>query len=390
MSRNLVFILIGLCALLIARCSTTAPDQLESEVLDTSIQALPLEVISPADNPTTPEKVALGKLLFYDPILSGNKDVACATCHHPNHGYAEFRDLSIGVNGTGLSSKRKFNTPNDIPFVKRNAHTILNTAFNGINPKNEYQPDQAPMFWDSRVNSLESQALEPIKALEEMRGRAYEQDEILDEVVRRLKEIPTYQALFDQAFLEEDAISIANLGKALAAFERSLVTPNTRFDRYLRGDEDALSFSEKDGFRRFKNVGCANCHNGSMLSDFKPHVLGMQENNKLAAPDSGTQGTFGFRTPSLRNLRFTSPYMHNGKFYSLKGVLEFYEELAGGQSRNKHVPKEQLDPLIKKLTITMQDIGPIVSFFNALNDTTFDRSIPESVPSGLNVGGNIE
>jgi len=147
---------------------------------------LPDKVIAPNDNTTTPEKVKLGKLLFFDPILSGNKDVACATCHHPEFGYAEFRDISIGVNGTGMSSKRIFNTPNDIPFVKRNAHTILNTAYNGMTKEGNYNPKKAPMFWDSRSNNLEEQALEPIKSLEEMRGRKYDEDNILPEILRRL------------------------------------------------------------------------------------------------------------------------------------------------------------------------------------------------------------
>ena len=101
--------------------------------VSTTITALPKIVKSPKDNPLTSEKLELGRLLFYDPILSGSNDVACATCHHPDNGYAEFLDISIGPNSKGLGSKRKFNTPNDITFVKRNSKTIINTAFNGIN-----------------------------------------------------------------------------------------------------------------------------------------------------------------------------------------------------------------------------------------------------------------
>src|SRR5690606_29601627 len=107
---------------------------------------------------------------------------------------------SIGVNGRGLGSQRRFNEPNDIPFVRRNAHTIINTAFNGINRYQQYKPEKAPMFWDSRVESLEAQALEPIKTLEEMRGRHFSETEILDEVIRRIKAIPEYEALFRKAF----------------------------------------------------------------------------------------------------------------------------------------------------------------------------------------------
>ncbi|GJM32475.1 MAG: cytochrome-c peroxidase [Saprospiraceae bacterium] len=353
------------------------------------ISALPTKIKSPKDNPLSPQKVELGRLLFFDPILSGNKDVACATCHHPENGYAEFLDISIGVNGKGFSSKRVFKEPNDIPFVKRNAHTILNTAFNGINIDNEYAPEKAPMFWDVRVQSLESQALEPIKAFEEMRGHGYEEEEILNVVVARLNDIPKYRQLFADAFLEKEAVTINNLGKAIAAFERTLVTNNSRFDQYMRGDNSAISLSEKEGFELFKKVGCANCHNGPMFSDYKMHVLGIPENDKLPTPDNGFEERFAFRTASLRNLSFTPPYMHNGSIPTLKRVLEFYEDISGGKTRNESVSKEQLDPLVNEITIKVKDMGPIISFLNSLNDDSFDKKIPEAVPSGLQVGGNI-
>jgi cytochrome c peroxidase len=353
-------------------------------------RALPKKVNAPEDNPTTAQKAALGKLLFFDPILSGNKDVACATCHHPDYGYAEFLDVSVGVNGQGIGSKRTFNQPNDIPFVKRNSHTVLNTAYNGINIYNRYDPEYAPMFWDMRVVSLEKQALEPIKSMEEMRGRSYAEDEILDEVISRLKAIPEYQRLFELAFGKPEAIDISNLGKAIAAFERTLVTPNSRFDQFKRGDQQAISLSEKEGFEIFKRAGCANCHNGAMFSDYQPHVLGVPENNKLPEPDKGIDDTYAFRTPSLRNLRYTAPFMHNGSLKTLKSVLEFYEDISLKKARNPAVPQEQLDPLVDELDLSVKDIGPIISFLNTLNDDNFDREIPESVPSGLPVGGNID
>ncbi|MCB0629644.1 MAG: cytochrome-c peroxidase [Lewinella sp.] len=353
------------------------------------VTALPREVDAPADNPTTPARVALGKLLFYDPVLSGNKDVACASCHHPNNGYAEFRDISIGVNGRGLGSQRRFNEPNDIPFVRRNAHTIINTAFNGINRYQQYKPEKAPMFWDSRVESLEAQALEPIKTLEEMRGRHFSETEILDEVIRRIKAIPEYEALFRKAFSGAEPITISNLGKAIAAFERSLVTNNSRFDQYMRGDKSAISLDEAPGFELFKKVGCANCHNGPMFSDYKMHVLGVPENEKLEEPDRGFEERFAFRTPTLRNLRFTAPYMHNGELKTLKSVLEFYQDIAQGKNRNRAVSNEKLDTLIKEIQLNIRDMAPIISFFNTLNDNSFDQDIPAEVPSKLKVGGDI-
>ena len=386
-------VLFFLLPILMASCAESKSEQKKSikkPKAFTRITALPKNIKSPKNNPTSPEKEALGKLLFFDPILSGNKDVSCATCHHPNNGYAEFLDISIGVNAKGLGSKRKFNTPNDIPFVKRNAQTIINTAFNGIDASNEYDPEQASMFWDDRVKSLENQALEPIKAFEEMRGHGFAEAEILQIVVDRLKGIPEYQKLFALAFEEEKAITISNLGKAIAAYERTLVTNNSRFDQYMRGDMNAILISEKDGFELFKKVGCANCHNGPMFSDYKMHVLGVPTNNKLSIVDAGVMDTFAFRTPTLRNLRFTAPYMHNGSLKSLKRVLEFYEDISNGKVRNPNVPKERFDPFVRELKLSVKEMSLIISFLNTLNDDSFNKDIPETVPSGLHVGGDIE
>jgi len=351
---------------------------------------LPKTITSPKDNLSNPEKVILGKLLFYDPILSGNKDVACATCHHPNFGYAEGIDLSIGVNGKGLSRNREFIKPNDIPFAKRNAHTVLNTAFNGIGLDGEYNPKNAPMFWDAREKSLEEQAIGPIKSMEEMRGKLISEDEILDTVVNRLKNIPEYVSLFRKAFPNEKGITRVHLAKAIASFERTLVTNNSRFDQFVAGDEDALSFGEKQGFRLFKKAGCNNCHNGPMFSDYKMHVLGVPDNEKLTISDSGFEKRYAFRTPSLRNLRYTAPYMHTGKFKDLQKVLEFYEDVSSGVSQNPHVSNEELDTLTRKIKLKVRDMRPIISFFNSLNSTSFDKNIPKSVPSKLQVGGNID
>src|SRR5882672_6711915 len=120
---------------------------------DLRFAALPVAAKAPADNPGTADKIALGRLLFWDPILSGRQDVACATCHHPRFGYAENRDISIGVNGIGLGASRHFESGSAIPFVRRNSQTILNTAFNGISDGGAYNPASAPMFWDLRVQS---------------------------------------------------------------------------------------------------------------------------------------------------------------------------------------------------------------------------------------------
>lgn len=379
-------------------CDSTPPQpkkisraQQRRNLIDSLSQfsALPTQVKAPQDNPSSPEKVHLGKLLFFDPILSGERDVACATCHHPSNGFAEMLDISIGVNGRGFGSKRHFKQPNTIPFTKRNSPTVINTAFNGINAGKVYAPEHAPMFWDLRANSLEAQALEPLKALEEMRGHGYSEEEIIPIILSRLQEIPAYRRLFREAFGPATKITADNLAKAIASYERTLITNNSRFDQYMRGDRSAISLSEKDGFRQFIQSGCGNCHNGPMFSDYQTHVLGVPDNPKLGYVDMGMDSSFAFRTPSLRNLRFTAPYMHNGSLSTLQRVLEFYEDIAGGKMRTTHLNKDQLDPLIKEIDLRVNEMAPIISFLNTLNDDSFDQSEPASVPSGLPVGGDI-
>jgi cytochrome c peroxidase len=149
------------------------------------------------------------------------------------------------------------------------------------------------------------------------------------------------------------------------------------------------------GMQRFERAGCINCHNGPMLSDFQPHVLGIADNRKLAASDAGIGGGYAFRTPSLRNLRFTAPYMHNGAFDSLDDVLQFYNNPGGrgrrgggGATRNPNVTRDQLDPLLRRLNVR-GNRGDLIAFLDALNDDSFDKTIPARVPSGLAVGGNI-
>lgn len=379
--------------ILLDACGGTAdPERQANENADPSVSlfALPSTVKSPKDNPTTEEKVELGRLLFYDPILSGNRDVSCASCHHPEFGYAESIALSIGVGGKGLGGNRYFIKPGELPFTQRNSQTLLNTAFNGIDMKGDYEPETAPMFWDLRAEGLEGQAMHPIKQLEEMRGKEWEEEIFIEEIVRRLNAIPEYQHLFSNAFKEGNIISESNLYKALGSFQRSLVASNSKFDQYMRGDKNAMTSAEKEGMKLFIQSGCANCHNGPMLSDFQVHVLGVPDHENVAKIDSGYQNRFAFRTPSLRNLRFTAPYMHTGKIESLKSVLTFYEDLQNKPLPSTHVEKSQLAPFAKKITLKFNDIPHILAFLNTLNDDQYDRKIPDRVPSGLPVGGDIE
>lgn len=382
-----LFILLPLSLLVACGDNATEPENFKP--ISSLNTALPKNIPIPKSNPQTASKIELGRLLFFDPILSGTKDVACATCHHPSHGYAEFLDLSIGVNGKGLFNKRHFKSPNNIPLMKRNAHTILNTAFNGITSYASYDPATAPMFWDLRAQSLETQSLMPIKVLEEMRGDEITEDVILDTIISRLRSNEIYLELFSDVFKTENPIDTTNLAKALASFERSLNTNNSRFDQYMRGDETALTETEIEAFQTFRRVGCANCHNGPMFSDYKEHVLAVPENKKLNEPDKGLNDTYAFRTPTLRNLRFTAPYMHNGRFKSLEEVLEFYEDVAAGRNINSNISTSELDPLINQINIKVRDMPAIISFLNTLSDDSFSKEVPESVPSGLSVGGDV-
>ena len=359
---------------------------------DLRFAALPAAPKAPAGNPATREKVTLGRLLFWDPILSGRKDVACATCHHPRFGYAENRDLSIGVDGIGLGASRHFKTASTIPFVKRNSQTILNTAFNGMTDGGGYDPSTAPMFWDLRAKGLEAQALEPIKTLEEMRGDTYTDANAIASVVARLNAVAEYRDLFARAFGGVRSITGDQLGQALAAFQRSLTASNAPFDRYMRGQATAMSDAQLRGMRRFQRVGCINCHHGPMFSDYQVHVLGVPDNPQLRVSDAGVDQTYAFRTASLRNLRFTAPYMHNGVFDSLRDVLDFYDDVSGrrGRARNAHVSREQLDPLLRQLRDPDDRAGDLIAFLDALSDDSFDRTVPPRVPSGLKPGGNIQ
>lgn len=335
-----------------------------------AVGALPASVpdVGPRPNPA---EVELGRMLFWDPILSGDRDVACATCHHPRHAYADGVDRSIGVGGIGLGPGRK---PG--PIVRRtprNSMTILNVAWNGFAATSAVSsPADAPMFWDNRVSSLELQALEPVENREEMRGDAFSEEEIIPEVLSRLSAIPAYVAQFGAAF-GSAAITRETLARAIASFERTLVSRSS-FDAYMAGDDDAISHAAKRGLLAFVGSGCNRCHAGPMFSDFELHRLGVPD-VQGEAPDPG-DGEGRFRTPSLRNVTRTGPFMHNGQMRTLREVLDFYAEI-----------DTSLDPdLAEIVPIGFDDI---IAFLDTLSDGNFDASVPANVPSGLPPGGRL-
>jgi cytochrome c peroxidase len=353
------------------------------------IDDIAIDAPEPGANPTTPAKVELGRLLFWDPILSGEKDVACATCHHPAHGYSDGRDLALGVGATGFGAARRDQSDGRIPIVPRNSMTLLNVAYNGLTESapDRADPEAAPMLWDSRLRSLEAQALDPIRTRNEMRGDAYSEKAALDSVVARLDAIPAYVERFTEVFGGAKPVSAENMAKAIAAFQRTLVARESRFDHYVQGDEEALSALEKRGMFLFTRVGCYRCHSGPMMSDFELHVLGVDENPALGAPDQGS-ARFAFRTPTLRNLGFTAPYMHNGTKATLEDVVRFY---GVPHSENPHVATDSLDADFPPIfPIEDDQVEAIAAFLRTFDDPDFDRTIPVAVPSGLPVGGNIQ
>ncbi|TGE24976.1 cytochrome-c peroxidase [Hymenobacter aquaticus] len=383
-------LLLALAVFLLVACQQEADMQpLSLTAAAAELSALPETAPEPAANGSSAAKRSLGKLLFWDPILSGARDVSCASCHHPATGYADGLDLPVGTSGVGQGAARHFPAGTTIPFGQRNTSTVLNTAFNGLTATGGCAPEAAPMFWDMRVQSLEEQSLRPLVTLEEMQGSRFTPATALDSVVGRLRRNARYQELFAAAFPGSSPITAGNLGKALACFERTLVVTDTPVDRYLRGDKSALNAQQLQGLTAFVQSGCAKCHSGPMFSDFKTHILGIADNARHTTSDSGQDGTYAFRTPSLRNLAATAPYMHSGVLGTLPDVLRFYAPGRGGPrtSANPHVPTQSLDPLIPTRVDNPQ---AIVAFLLALSAGGFDTSIPAQVPSGLPVGGNIQ
>ena len=334
------------------------------------IGPLPDVAPAPEDNPMTPEKIELGKQLFFDPILSANNKISCATCHSPEKGFADGLDRSNGFS-KGLK-------------ILRNAPTVLNAAFNGIGPEGDFDPKHSPQFYDNRALSLEAQCIGPLLSPAEMRGPDLSEEAYIHDLEQEVMSIKAYGALFFKAF-SDSTVTIDRITKAIATYERTLITPNAPFDRYMRGDRGAMTQEQVRGMEAFISVGCSDCHSGPMFSDYKLHVLGVEEHPGLQHFDEG-DGTYAFRTTTLRNLKFTAPYMHNGQLETLEEVMHFYE-----MKRSKHpkVSNRDLAPEFKNLKLnplTRSKVKDIIVFLDALNDPGFDQSIPATVPSGLPVG----
>ncbi len=302
----------------------------------------------PSDNPLTEDGIALGRFLFYDPILSGNEKMACADCHLPKGGFTDNLAVSTGVDGiTGL----------------RSSMSLINSGY-----------FTKGLFWDGRIQTLEEQALLPVEDVIELHNE-------WENVEEKLRAHNDYPARFRKAFgiNTTEGITKELAVKAIAQFERSLVSANSKYDQVIRG-EAFFEDDELTGFELFfdepnelPDAECGHCHNAPLftvnqyfnngidsvasLEDFKDKGLGAITNNLF---DNGK-----FRAPSLRNIALTAPYMHDGRFETLEEVIDHYNEGA-------HFA-DNIDPLImtKGLGLSAQHKKDLIAFLHTLTDTSF-------------------
>ena len=285
----------------------------------TYFKPLPKEIPAPKDNPTTPEKVELGKKLYYDPRLSLSGVISCNTCHNL---------ATYGVDGVPTALGHKFRTGG------RNSPTVLNAGFH------------IAQFWDGRAKTLEDQAKGPILAHVEMAMPNP------DFVVQKVQSIPGYVEEFKKVFGDKNPITYDNIAKAIAAFERTLVTPS-RFDKFLKGDTNALTKKEKEGLKLFMEKGCAGCHNGVAVGGTMFAKFGVVR--PYPTPDLGKYKVtkkeadkYVFKVPSLRNIEMTYPYFHDGSVWDLKKAVKIMGETQLG------------------IELTNDEIDKIVAFLKSL------------------------
>jgi len=302
----------------------------------------------PADNPPTAETIALGKRLYYDPVLSQDRTVSCATCHDPRDSFADGKRVATGVGGkTGT----------------RNSPSVLDAAY------------YTTQFWDGRAPDLEHQAEGPVQNPVEMA-------ETIPAVERRLNADPTYRAEFEKAF-GPGPVTFDKVEKAIASFERTILVGDSPFDRWFYGhQQNAISAAAKRGFEVFRRAdkgNCATCHTVgdryALFTDNKFHNIGVGVVNERPtdpgrfAVTRNPADLGAFRTPSLRNVALTAPYMHDGSLKTLKDVVDFY---VGGGNSNEH-----LDPSMKSLdSLTGRDRADLVEFLKSLTGKLPASALP--------------
>ncbi len=277
-----------------------------------------------ADNPSTPEKVQLGKVLYFDPRLSASGLISCNTCHNVGMGGVDFQETSVG---------HKWQKG------PRNAPTVLNSVFN------------VAQFWDGRAPDLEQQAKGPVQASVEMNNTPAR-------TVETIRSMPGYVTMFKKAFPgEKEPVTFENMAKAIAVFEATLITPHSPFDRYLGGKESALNESEKEGLKLFMAKGCAACHGGVNLGGGGYFAFGVvaKPSPDIMKGDAGRfkvtgvkSDEFLFKAPSLRNIVLTPPFFHSGKVWNLKDAIEIMGSAQLGITLNR----QEVDRIEAFLTTT--------------------------------------
>lgn len=296
---------------------------------------MPNSIPFPAENPYTIEKATLGKMLFFESRLSRDSNLNCASCHNPSFGWQVPFAKAIGAGGKPLGRK---------------SPTTINHAWG------------KEFFWDGRAPTLEAQARGPIEADVEM-------DLPLATGVKRLAAIKGYRDLFAKAF-PKDGLTEHNVLKAIATFERTIVTRETPFDLWLRGDEMALSSSAQRGFQLFiGKAACVTCHSGWNFTDNLYHDIGLPTADRGRAVISGKPAdAFAMRTPGLREIKERAPYMHNGSLETLEQVVLHYA--SGG------VRRPSLSPLLKPVELSEREVGDLVAFMLSLSSPTKTVAMP--------------
>jgi cytochrome c peroxidase len=315
-------------AALVQNPSRAPVDSLPAELELAVPYGLPEQIADPSGNEFTPERLALGRRLFFEPALSLDRSISCATCHQPEHGFAEPAATSTGVGGRR---------------TLRNAPSLFNRAFG------------QRQMWDGQGDSLEHQVLLPIE-------NELEMAQPLDAALVRLAADASYVAQFQRAY---GAVDRDSLAKALAMFVRRITLGDSPVDRFRRGEVTGLSREERAGMWIFESNGrCWRCHSGGNFSDEQFHNTGVGVRD--GAPEAGRAGVTGdaldrgkFKTPTLRGLALTAPYMHDGSLATLEDVVAFY---ARGGNVNP-----SLDPLMQPLELSAEDQQALAAFLRALS-----------------------
>jgi cytochrome c peroxidase len=278
----------------------------------------------------------LGKMLFFDPRLSGAQNLSCASCHNPSFGYEVPVPGAIGAANTPLARK---------------APTVLNAAYTPV------------FFWDGRAKSLEDQAQDPITAGAEMNGK-------FPEIVGRLKSVPEYSEWFNRLF-KNTGVTKENLLTAIATYERTIVTGWAPFDRWVEGDETAISASAKRGFALFNGKAvCSSCHTGWNFTDGLFHDVGFpdQDLGRGALEPNNVSAQHAFKTPGLRNLIYRAPFGHAGQMADLDSILTFYVS-AGADRPSK-------SPLLKRFSLEPQEREDLLNFLRSLTAEKTETALP--------------